>query len=234
MQFGVPEHVVSRVGLGDHLTELRGGSGQIAPHQLCHTETPATDRESNRSPIASARSRPSSAAARAAIGSPAMTAPNACQPRIWLSLHGRLVRGPGRSPRRSTAGPPRGCRRRCRRRRSAPGPAGRGRRLPARSPGLVRPAPCCRWRQPMRRARPCRRAPARAPPAPHRLWCVLWSVRAASNQPSPSRMRPRASHSGCSDDASANASSISEFSRLHANAARRLSISVSACSSRCS
>ena len=64
--------------------------------------------------------------------------------------------------------------------------------------------------------------------------CAFWSVRAASNQVSPSRMRPRASHSGCSDDASCDASPISEFSRLHANAARRLSISVSACSRRCS
>ena len=55
--------------------------------------------------------------------------------------------------------------------------------------------------------------------------CASRSARAVSNQVSPSRMRPRACHSGCSDDASANASSMSEFSRLHANAARRLSIS---------
>ena len=44
-------------------------------------------RDSKRSPMASARSRPSSAAARTAIGSPAMTAPSACQARIWLSRH---------------------------------------------------------------------------------------------------------------------------------------------------
>ena len=37
--------------------------------------------------MASARSRPSSAAARIAIGSPTTTDPNACQTRIWLSLH---------------------------------------------------------------------------------------------------------------------------------------------------
>ena len=36
--------------------------------------------------------------------------------------------------------------------------------------------------------------------------CAFWSVRAASNQVSPSRIRPRASHSGCSDDASCDAS----------------------------
>ena len=60
--------------------------------------------------------------------------------------------------------------------------------------------------------------------------CATSWVRTASNQANPSRTRPRASHSGCSDDASVNASSVSEFSRLHANAARRLSISVSACS----
>ena len=38
-------------------------------------------------------------------------------------------------------------------------------------------------------------------------------------------MRPRVSHSGCSDDASASACSVSEFSRLHPKALRRLSIS---------
>ena len=30
-----------RVGLGDHLAELCGGSGQIALHHLCQTEAPA-------------------------------------------------------------------------------------------------------------------------------------------------------------------------------------------------
>ena len=64
-------------------------------------------RETNRSPIASARSRPSSAAARTAIGSPAMAAACACQARIWLSLHRRPTPGPARSPRRSMPGPPR-------------------------------------------------------------------------------------------------------------------------------
>ena len=54
--------------------------------------------------------------------------------------------------------------------------------------------------------------------------CASRSARAVSNQVSPSRMR-RGCHSGCSEDASANASSTSEFSRLHPNAARRLSIS---------
>ena len=44
--------------------------------------------------------------------------------------------------------------------------------------------------------------------------CTLSSARAVSNQVSPSRRRPRACHSGCSDEASFNASSISEFSRL--------------------
>ena len=52
----------------------------------------------------------------------------------------------------------------------------------------------------------------------------------ALNQASPSRPRRRACQSGCSDDASCIASSISEFSRFRPKAARRLSISVSACS----
>ena len=64
--------------------------------------------------------------------------------------------------------------------------------------------------------------------------CASRSAKAVSNQASPSRMRPRACHSGCNDDASVNADSMSEFSRLHPNAARRLSISMLACSTRCS
>ena len=32
---------MSRVGLGNHLTQLRDGSSQITGHPLCHTETPA-------------------------------------------------------------------------------------------------------------------------------------------------------------------------------------------------
>ena len=72
---------------------------------------------------------------------------------------------------------------------AAPGPAGPGRRLRARSPGLARRAPGCRWR-PTRRARPCRRAPARAPRAPPRSGVRCRSVRTASNQASPSWMRP--------------------------------------------
>ena len=46
-------------------------------------------------------------------------------------------------------------------------------------------------------------------------------MKTASNQASPSRRRPRVTDSGCSDDASANAGSISRFSRLQPNAARR-------------
>ena len=57
---------------------------------------------------------------------------------------GRRVRGPGRSPRRSSAGPPRFRRRRRCRRRSAPGPAGPDRRVRGRSSGRVVPDPGCR------------------------------------------------------------------------------------------
>ena len=32
--------VVSRVGLGNHLTQLRDGSNHITGHRLCYTETP--------------------------------------------------------------------------------------------------------------------------------------------------------------------------------------------------
>ena len=141
-----------------------------------------------------------------------------------------LMRGPARSPRRSMAGPPRGCR------TAIPPQAVSARasragsstsRAIARACGL---APCCRWHQSSASSMALS-ASARARTAgATSAGCAFRSVRAASNQASPSRMRPRANHSGCSDDASANASSISEFSRLHANAARRLSISVSACS----
>ena len=35
-----PVHVVSRVGLGNDLAQLRDGSNQITGHPLCHTEIP--------------------------------------------------------------------------------------------------------------------------------------------------------------------------------------------------
>ena len=57
---------------------------------------------------------------------------------------------------------------------------------------------------------------------------------AASSHANPSCRWPRASHSGCSDEASVRASRVSLLSWLHRKAARRLSISVSARSRRCS
>ncbi|CFE52233.1 Uncharacterised protein [Mycobacterium tuberculosis] len=56
----------------------------------------------------------------------------------------------------------------------------------------------------------------------------LWSSRIELNQDNPSRRCARPNQIGCSEDASCNASVIWPFSRLQANAARRLSISVSA------
>ncbi len=228
---------MSRIGLGHQLTELCDGPNQIAlASSVPHRGTSDTAREANRSPMASARSRPSSAAARARDRVTSddrperLPAQDLAQPSTVAEAF-----GPARSPRRSTAAPPRGCRPRPHRRRSARGPTAPDRRVRARSPRLVRPDPCCRWR-PLSASSTALSASARA-----RTAGATWksvrassSVRAASNQASPSWMRPRVSHSGCSDDASRNASSISAFSRLHANAARRLSISVSACSMRCS
>ena len=52
------------------------------------------------------------------------------------------------------------------------------------------------------------------------------SASAATSQFHPSCIRPRDNQSGSSADASVSARSVSEFSRLHAKAARRLSISV--------
>ena len=82
-----PDLIVSRLGLGRHLAELCDGSGQIATNACADPRLKRHRRELNLSPIASARSRPSSAAARTASGSPAVAAPFACKARIWLSLH---------------------------------------------------------------------------------------------------------------------------------------------------
>ena len=98
-------HIVSCLGLGRPARRIvrrlrpdRPASSVPIPRHQRHA------REPNRSPIASARSRPSSAAARAAIGSPAIAAA-ICLPGEDLAQPPPVaqLRGPGRSPRRSTA-----------------------------------------------------------------------------------------------------------------------------------
>ena len=174
-------------------------------------------RESNRSPIASARSRPSSAAARAAIGSPATIAA-ARLPGEDLAEPPPIVQlpGPGRSPRRNTPGPAR----RCSQAAMAaggqrPGQQGRVIDLARDRQGLLRLIQAVGGAHPMASMALSASARARTAAATPAC-CASRSARTVSNQASPSRRRPRACHSGCSDDASANASSTSEFSRLHA------------------
>ena len=215
--------------------ELCDCIGQIALEHLWPCEAQKRQyRDMNRSPMASARSRPSSAAALRCdwvTGDDRRRRP--ARRGSGSTAIGRRVPERGRSPRRSTAAPPRRCRPRCSRRRSGPG---RSRAGSSSSRAIVRA--CSAWSMLSWRPRCVEHGlvgqrPRAQPRAPRRRDRCRRS-RTASNHASPSRMRPRVSHSGCSDDASCSACSMSAFSRLHANAARRLSISISACSTRCS
>ena len=75
-------------------------------------------------------------------------------------------------------------------------------------------------------------ARTRAADASAPSWSLIGKRGARASSVLPARA-PASSQSGCSDDANASASSVSEVSRLQPKAARRLSISASAWSMRC-
>ena len=147
---------MSRVGLGDHLTQLRDGSSGGPQAPLCCAKTPAaptrgepfTDRVGEVASFFRGRGT--------AIGSPGMTA-RTPQYRIWLSLHPRPSRGRGRSPRRSTAGPPQVAYRDAAARGQGPGQQGGAAtsRAIARLRRLAPAVVALAWRRAWR----CRRAP---------------------------------------------------------------------------
>ena len=182
-------------------------------------------RETNRSPIPSAKRLPSSPAASAATRvTRACISPYACQPRIWLTPP------PDRRPyAREIAAPPRSTAGRCRSCVRGTQPAAvstrassAGRRSLGRSSPPRLPAPRAPNRQDSSialsanaRARSAGGAPAFA------------SSSAACSQNSPSRMLAPRQPQRPQCRARVSATATSWFSRLHANAARRLSISAS-------